>query len=77
MLYFFIATFIADYIMHWFAYGLKIVRKRMFIFYTVGVVYFIILLSVTTLHEVDPKLHRMLYGIGICILCLRCFARNY
>jgi hypothetical protein len=68
--------FIVEYATLWIAYGLRAVKQRTFIFETIGTTYLIILLCVTNTIDVEPKVHRILYGIAVCGLAIRCFARN-
>lgn len=70
----FIGIFMLEYLMIWIGYGIKAIKQKMFIFYSIGTIYLIILIVISYIIEIEPKLYRILYGIVVCLLSIRCFA---
>lgn len=69
--------FVLEYILLWIANGMRTVKKRIFGFSTISTIYYVVFFVITQNIEVDPKIHRILHAIAVCLISIRSFASNF
>ena len=73
----FLIIYILEYALLWIAYGSRTIKQKKFIFATLGTIYSVIIVLAAHLIDIDQKLQRILYGIAICLLSIRCLTSNF
>lgn len=70
----FMGIFILEYVLLWIANGTRAVKKRIFWFSTISAIYYVTLIALSHTIQIEPKLYRILHGIAVCLISIRCFA---